>query len=190
VDEEVPHGDCGIHIRRLSVLLRPRLSTFAAFPLDFAKSRMQSYDTTFTATVALIIGTFHFRRGVLSTFDQCHCGPFDSTGCGSPLRVDSTHSLGKIRRQQAQQTGSNTAYPAAAAHAGPMAEASWLPQDANFHLSPYLEQQDTRRWQQQNHARGLVSTRSSQRILVATSIWQSRLRVCQLGHGRGRQVRR
>lgn len=147
MDEEVPHGDCGIHIRRLSVLLRPRLSTFAAFPLDFAKSRMQSYDTTFTATVALIIGTFHFRRGVLSTFDQCHCGPFDSTGCGSPLRVHSTHSLGKIRRQQAQQTGSNTAYPAAAAHAGPMAEASWLPQDANFHLSPYLEQQDTRRWQ-------------------------------------------
>ena len=41
------------------------LSTFAAFPLDFAKSRMQSYDTTFTATVALIIGTIHFRRGVL-----------------------------------------------------------------------------------------------------------------------------
>lgn len=27
------------------------LSTFAAFPLDFAKSRMQSYDTTFTSTV-------------------------------------------------------------------------------------------------------------------------------------------
>lgn len=27
------------------------LSTFAAFPLDFAKSRMQSYETTFTATV-------------------------------------------------------------------------------------------------------------------------------------------
>lgn len=41
------------------------LSTFAAFPLDFAKSRMQSYKTTFTATVALIIGTIHFRRGVL-----------------------------------------------------------------------------------------------------------------------------
>lgn len=41
------------------------LRTFAAFPLDFAKSRMQSYDTTFTATVALIIGTIHFRRGVL-----------------------------------------------------------------------------------------------------------------------------
>ena len=54
----------------------------------------------------------------------------------------------------AQQTGSNTAYPAppaAAAHAGPVAEASWLPQDANFHLSPYLEQQDTWRWQGQNH---------------------------------------
>lgn len=53
----------------------------------------------------------------------------------------------------AQQTGSNTAYPAAVAHAGPMAEASWLPQDANFHHSPYLEQQDTWRWQQQNHMR-------------------------------------
>ena len=26
------------------------LSTFAAFPLDFAKSRMQSYNTTFRAT--------------------------------------------------------------------------------------------------------------------------------------------
>ncbi|GAB7329928.1 hypothetical protein MBLNU13_g01632t1 [Cladosporium sp. NU13] len=52
----------------------------------------------------------------------------------------------------AQQAGTNTAYPAppAAAHAGPVAEASWLPQDANFHL-PYLEQQDTWRWQEQNH---------------------------------------
>lgn len=29
-----------------------------------------------------------------------------------------------------------------------------------------------------------VSTRSSQRILVVTSIWQSRLRVCHLGRGR------
>jgi len=53
----------------------------------------------------------------------------------------------------AQQPGSNTAYaapPAAAAHADPVAEGSWLPQDANFH-PPYLEQQDTWRWQDQNH---------------------------------------
>ena len=52
------------------------------------------------------------------------------------------------------QTGTNTAYPAppTAAHAGPVAEGSWLPQDANFHS--YLEQQqqqDTWRWQEQNH---------------------------------------
>ena len=52
------------------------LSTFAAFPLDFAKSRMQSYNTTFTATVTLIIGSIHFLAWRLSTFDQRHCGPF------------------------------------------------------------------------------------------------------------------
>ena len=52
------------------------LSTFAAFPLDFAKSRMQSYDTTFTATVTLIIGSIHFPAWRPSTFDQRHCGPF------------------------------------------------------------------------------------------------------------------
>ena len=43
-------------------------------------------------------------------------------------------------------------YPPAAAHAGPLAEGFWLPNDANFHS--YLErpQQDTWRWQEQNHA--------------------------------------
>jgi hypothetical protein len=43
----------------------------------------------------------------------------------------------------AQQAGTNTAYPAqpAAAHAGPVADGSWLPQDPNFHHHTYLEQQ-------------------------------------------------
>ncbi|KAM0711613.1 hypothetical protein Q7P35_000980 [Cladosporium inversicolor] len=44
------------------------LSTFAAFPLDFAKSRMQSYNTTFTATVKDAYkaeGLRAFWRGVL-----------------------------------------------------------------------------------------------------------------------------
>ena len=44
------------------------LSTFSAFPLDFAKSRMQSYNTTFTATVKDAYkaeGLRAFWRGVL-----------------------------------------------------------------------------------------------------------------------------
>jgi solute carrier family 25 carnitine/acylcarnitine transporter 20/29 len=44
------------------------LSTFAAFPLDFAKSRMQSYNTTFTATVKDAYraeGLRAFWRGVI-----------------------------------------------------------------------------------------------------------------------------
>ena len=55
----------------------------------------------------------------------------------------------------AVQAGTNTAYSAqpTAAHAGPVADGSWLPQDANFHHHTYLEQQqqDPWRWQEQNH---------------------------------------
>jgi hypothetical protein len=51
------------------------------------------------------------------------------------------------------QTSTNTAYaapPPGAAHADPVAEESWLPQDANF-PPPYTEQQDIWQWQRQNH---------------------------------------
>jgi hypothetical protein len=75
----------------------------------------------------------------------------------------------------AQQPGS--AYPApptaVAAHADPVPDGSRLPQDVNLH-PPYLEQQDTWRWQGQlgggkNRTAGRCSTCSSQRIVVATS---------------------
>jgi hypothetical protein len=53
----------------------------------------------------------------------------------------------------AQQASTNTAYtaPPAAAHADPVAEGSWLPQDANFHHTYLEQQQETWRWQEQNH---------------------------------------
>ncbi|GAB7336419.1 hypothetical protein MBLNU13_g09719t1 [Cladosporium sp. NU13] len=106
-------------------------STFVAFPLDFAKSRMQSYNTTFTATVKDA-----YKAEVLH-----------------PLRLHSYGFTQKRHNSVIAQAFANqglTYNCAAAAHAGPMAEGSWLPQDANFHL-PYLEQQDTWWWQQQNH---------------------------------------
>ena len=75
----------------------------------------------------------------------------------------------------APQAGTNTAYPAppAAAHADPVAE-SWLPQDANFHPS-YLRQQDTWRWQEQDHTsrqypQQPAHTRGNANLAVQTQI--------------------